>query len=101
MAIKFALVLFKDDNKRNVIPVKDVIDLPAPKGVDDFDGEKTYNAKWPVLKRQGSETTEETYEAKILLLAGINEFKRSYALFKLWICTHNTEIRLCALRAIV
>ena len=99
MAIKFALVVFKDDNKRYVIPVKDIIDLPVPKGVEDFNKDTIYHAQ--VLRRQGSETTEQHYQATILLLAGINGFESSYAPHKFWICTHNTKIRLCLLTVIV
>lgn len=77
------LVIFKDENKRYVISVKDI-------GVDDFDSQKVNTPRGLVLKRQGSNTIEETYEASILLLAGINGFESSYALFKLWVCTQNT-----------
>lgn len=69
MPIRLACVLFPKEG-RKVIPVKDIVDLPAPRGKDDFVKDKDYNIRWDVLPNEGSGTVEDTYVGKILLLAG-------------------------------
>lgn len=71
MAIKFACVCFvKEKNRRYVVPVKDIKDF-KPRGVDDYVVDKLYEVLWPVLRRQDSDTVDDYFRAKILLLSGL------------------------------
>lgn len=68
--IRLAVVYFPSDKLKNVIPVKDIVDLPQPKGIDDFEPNRLYSINCQVLRREDSDTTEKPFNGKILLLGG-------------------------------
>lgn len=66
--IRLALVYFPSERKSYVVPVHDIIDLPAPKSVNDFDRRKLHKVRWTVVTEDG-EKTESPFDGKIQLLA--------------------------------
>lgn len=71
MSIRLACVYFPNEKRNFVLAVKDITDLQRPRSVNDFDSQKLYNVRWPILQRQDSDSTEGTFSGKIQLLAGI------------------------------
>lgn len=71
MKPQIALVRFVRETAYHVVSVKKILNF-APKSDKDFQEKKIYEVYWPILKREDSttSTTEETFQAYILILAG-------------------------------
>ncbi|KAK3920927.1 BEN domain-containing protein 5 [Frankliniella fusca] len=69
MELKLAYVnFFREKRGRRVVDIQKTVEF-APKAHGDFDEDKTYKVKWPLLKKDGSESDNEgEYEAKIICL---------------------------------